>query len=176
MKGWADYLKRGPISRTDGESSNVNVTGVILETPFMSVPNMLRALYPQKWLPYRYLSVFLRSTWDVRAAAKVVRGRVCKANEAGRSSQWGKTDQLEDMKHSQKLRVLLLSAARDEVVPAEETANVGEVVEDMVGRDCVRSVVVPGALHVECVARPHGRSEVVAFLKGLNGDDALRWY
>ena len=30
---------------------------------------MLRALYPQRWLPYRYLGPFVRDRWDARAAA-----------------------------------------------------------------------------------------------------------
>ena len=30
---------------------------------------MLRVLYPQRWLPYRYLGPFVRDRWDARAAA-----------------------------------------------------------------------------------------------------------
>lgn len=31
------------------------ITGLVLETPFSGIKSMLIALYPQKWLPYRYL-------------------------------------------------------------------------------------------------------------------------
>ena len=45
------------------------VHGLVLENAFTSVPDMLRALYPQRWLPYRYLGPFVRDRWDARAAA-----------------------------------------------------------------------------------------------------------
>jgi uncharacterized protein len=45
---------------------DVKIRGIILETPFTSVSDMLRTLYPQKWLPYRYLTPFLRSSWNMR--------------------------------------------------------------------------------------------------------------
>jgi uncharacterized protein len=45
---------------------NLKVRGIILETPFTSVSDMLRTLYPQKWLPYHYLSPFLRSSWNIK--------------------------------------------------------------------------------------------------------------
>ena len=45
------------------------VHGLVLENAFTSVPDMVRALYPQRWLPYRYLGPFVRDKWDARAAA-----------------------------------------------------------------------------------------------------------
>lgn len=45
------------------------VHGLVLENAFTSVPDMLRVLYPQSWLPYRYLGPFVRDRWDARAAA-----------------------------------------------------------------------------------------------------------
>ncbi len=45
------------------------VHGLVLENPFTNVPEMLRVLYPQRWLPYRYLGPFVRDRWDARAAA-----------------------------------------------------------------------------------------------------------
>jgi pimeloyl-ACP methyl ester carboxylesterase len=47
----------------------VELHGLVLENAFTSVPDMLRALYPQRWLPYRYLGPFVRDRWDARAAA-----------------------------------------------------------------------------------------------------------
>jgi hypothetical protein len=46
------------------------VHGLVLENAFTSVPDMLRVLYPQRWLPYRYLGPFVRDRWDARAAAE----------------------------------------------------------------------------------------------------------
>ena len=45
------------------------VHGLVLENAFTGVPDMLRVLYPQRWLPYRYLGPFVRDRWDARAAA-----------------------------------------------------------------------------------------------------------
>jgi uncharacterized protein len=45
------------------------VHGLVLENPFTNVPEMLRVLYPQRWLPYHYLGAFVRDRWDARAAA-----------------------------------------------------------------------------------------------------------
>jgi hypothetical protein len=50
-------------------ASSAVVHGLVLENAFTSVPDMVRALYPQRWLPYRYLGPFVRDRWDARAAA-----------------------------------------------------------------------------------------------------------
>jgi len=50
----------------NNSNPNVKIKGIILETPFTSVSDMLRGLYPQKWLPYRYLTPFLRSSWNIK--------------------------------------------------------------------------------------------------------------
>ena len=46
-----------------------NVQGLILENPFASIPEMVRALYPQRWLPYHYLTPFVLDKWDAVHAA-----------------------------------------------------------------------------------------------------------
>ena len=53
-----------------GSGEYSNVQGLILENPFASVPEMVKTLYPQRWLPYHYLTPFVRDKWDaVRAAS-----------------------------------------------------------------------------------------------------------
>lgn len=137
LTGWANEVRRG---------TGIRVAGVVLETPFVSVPSMLRVLYPQRWLPYRYLAGLLWSSWDVRAAAAdlVARGA--------------------------RPRVLLVSAGRDEVVPEAETRDVERIMQ---GMGEVRGVVVRGALHAECGVRPAGRAAVVAFLKSFERADGI---
>ncbi|KAM0787174.1 hypothetical protein ACM66B_006422 [Microbotryomycetes sp. NB124-2] len=44
------------------------VKGFIIENPLPSIPFMVRALYPQKWLPYHYLGRFAFDRWDARGA------------------------------------------------------------------------------------------------------------
>lgn len=47
-----------------------NIRGLILENPFASIPEMVKALYPQRWLPYKHLAPFVWDRWDaVHAAA-----------------------------------------------------------------------------------------------------------
>ncbi|EIM81341.1 uncharacterized protein STEHIDRAFT_171736 [Stereum hirsutum FP-91666 SS1] len=45
-------------------------TALILENPFLSIPHMLRALYPQKWLPYHYMGGLVWDTWDVEGVVR----------------------------------------------------------------------------------------------------------
>ena len=52
-----------------GSEQYSNVQGLILENPFASVPEMVKALYPQRWLPYHYLAPFVWDAWDAVHAA-----------------------------------------------------------------------------------------------------------
>ncbi|KAG0663092.1 hypothetical protein C6P46_002935 [Rhodotorula mucilaginosa] len=57
--------------------SSPQIAGVVLENPLPSIPYMVRALYPQKWLPYHYLGPFAFDKWDALSAIEqeeVVRG------------------------------------------------------------------------------------------------------
>ena len=51
-----------------GANKLKHIDGLILETPFTSIADMLTSLYPQRWLPYRYLVPFLWNWWDSKAA------------------------------------------------------------------------------------------------------------
>lgn len=57
------------LAHRNGVPNASAVHGLVLENAFTSVPDMLRVLYPQRWLPYRYLGPFVRDRWDARAAA-----------------------------------------------------------------------------------------------------------
>jgi hypothetical protein len=135
MTAWADYLRAG--------AGKLDVVGVVLETPFVSIDRMLRALYPQRWLPYRYLSPFLTSHWDMASAAETVRA-------SGRNA-----------------KVLVLRAQKDEIIPEEEAVAAERVLEDMVCGRGIRKVVVARALHEECMVKAQGREEVLGFLRGF---------
>ncbi|GKZ33782.1 hypothetical protein AbraIFM66950_003819 [Aspergillus brasiliensis] len=72
--GLATYLPRS-CDATDAHPS-LSIAGLILEAPSSSVKDMLISLYPQKWLPYRYLWPFLRSHWDsILAMERMARWR-----------------------------------------------------------------------------------------------------
>jgi uncharacterized protein len=110
------------------------VHGLVLENAFTSVPDMLRALYPQRWLPYRHLGPFVRDRWDARAAA------------ATHISPQGLAR-----------RAMVLVSERDEVVPPAMGREIFEVLRvsgyaegdgDGGARGAVgRLVVLEGALH-----------------------------
>lgn len=114
--------------------------GLVLETPFTSVSSMLRALYPERWLPYRYLTGFLRSHWDsevaLRSIASVDKGR--------------------------RPQVLLCVATRDEVVPPEEAEKLQRVCEET--SLVTKRVNVIGALHNEATTRREGQEGVASFV------------
>lgn len=124
----------------DGGST---VSGLLLETPFVSVRAMLMAIYPQKWLPYRYLGPFLRNHWDSRVALRKI---------ANSGTRWPKT--------------LILQAANDELVPSSQGLELEETSQDL-GLD-VKRIVVSNALHNEVAVKGHGRRAIVDFLNGFS--------
>lgn len=141
---WGQSLGAGVACAAAAEhmakSERQRVQGLILETPFTSVKSMLLALYPEKWLPYRYLSGFLRSHWDSEIALK----RVSEAQADIRPP------------------VLLIAATRDEVVPAEEAEKLQRVCEEA-SLD-IQRVNVIGALHNEATTRREGQEAVARFV------------
>lgn len=117
------------------------VEGLILETPFTSVRDMLTALYPQRWLPYRYLWPFLRSQWDSeRAIRRIAASKQCI-----------------------KPKILILQADNNEIVPRAHG--------DGLFRACstnglnVQKSVVDGALHTEVLTKNTGRRAIVEFIR-----------
>jgi acetyl esterase/lipase len=76
------------------------IYGVILETPFLSVRTMLETLYPQRWLPYRYLWPFLRTHLDSWSNLGLMAERATRDGHI--------------LPH-----VFILEAARDELVPRD---------------------------------------------------------
>ena len=119
------------------------VSGLLLETPFVSVRAMLMAIYPQKWLPYRYLGPFLRNHWDSRLALRKI------ANPGTRSP-----------------KTLILQAANDELVPSSQGLELERTSQDL-GLD-VKRIVVSNALHSEVTVKGQGRRAIVDFLNGFS--------
>ncbi|KAL9034944.1 MAG: hypothetical protein Q9180_005126 [Flavoplaca navasiana] len=119
------------------------LSGLLLETPFVSVRAMLMAIYPQKWLPYRYLGPFLRNHWDSRVAMRTI---------ANPRTRWPRT--------------LILQAANDELVPSSQGLELEQTSQDL-GLD-VKRIVVPNALHNEVAVKSQGRRAIVDFLNGFS--------
>ncbi|KAL8733004.1 MAG: hypothetical protein Q9166_002402 [cf. Caloplaca sp. 2 TL-2023] len=117
------------------------LSGLLLETPFMSVRAMLTTIYPQKWLPYRYLGPFLRNHWDSKAALQRIGGSSIS-----------------------RPKVLILQAANDELVPGSQSEGLEQICRDL-ELDVYRHVI-SGALHTDAAAKAQGRKSIVEFLKG----------
>ncbi|KAI1841408.1 hypothetical protein JX265_007444 [Neoarthrinium moseri] len=122
--------------------SNLRLNSLILETPFTSIRAMLEVLYPQKWLPYKYLWPFLRNHLDSLTNLGLI------------SSKY---------KDSQTSpRILILEAAKDELVPATLSQRLHDRAAE-VGLDSERRAV-SGAFHNDTMFRAEGRRTVSEFI------------
>lgn len=151
-------------------SASPPIHGIILETPFLSIRAMLLALYPQKWLPYRYLSPFLRNHWDSEAALR----RLALASTSTPSSST--PEQL-----NSKPKILILQASRDELVPPNHAVAIERLCLDLgfvskSGPDStfppssddageVHRIEIGGAFHTDVLSKAQGRRAVVGFLR-----------
>jgi hypothetical protein len=104
------------------------IRGLILENPFTSVPAMIHALYPQRWLPYRYLAPLTFDKWDTLTALELhsVRDTVL-----GRVSR----------------EMLVLLSEHDEIVPREMGAQIFRLATRHHPHTSAAMVEVPRALH-----------------------------
>ena len=119
-------------------NTDLRIIGLILETPFTSVADMLRTLYPQKWLPYYYLTPFLRSSWDMREYTTQISRR------------------------SDPPRIMIVQAENDEIV----NEKMAPEIRDLAIRNNleVDHYTVRGALHFECMGHKEFHSWVSAFI------------
>lgn len=101
---------------------------------------MLAALYPQKWLPYRYLWPFLWNRWDSEAALRTIATALTRP------------------------KILLLPGSRDEVVPSVESEKLEALCEEL-QLDFIRKDV-EGALHNEASTKRPGQLAIVDFITG----------
>lgn len=146
------------------------VDGVLLETPFTSVRDMLRELYPQKWLPYRYLGGFLWNHWNSIEGLRRV--GVCAWAPLGDltatplyiSGRKGGITTLAT--NAVRLpKVLILSAEKDELVPAGHALELESLCRQL-SMD-VKRVVVKDALHSNVITKCTGKAAIIAFLKDI---------
>ena len=135
----------------------IRIDGLLLESPFVSVKDMLLELYPQKWLPYRYLGPFLRNHWDTREALR----RLANTRESESGPEGSRA-----VDHP---RILILQAGKDELVPVSQALEL-EACARHVGFDVSR-LEVHGALRNEVALRASGKAAIAMFFsdKGDSG-------
>ena len=141
-------------SSTSPSPSPRLIKGLILETPFISVRSMLTALYPQRWLPYRYLGPFLWNLWDNEVALRRVASTCTK-----------QTSRDSGVDHPQ---ILILQAGQDELVPSEQAEEL-ETCCRQLGFSSIDRRVIVGALHTEVMTRCDGQRAVAEKLRVLGG-------
>ncbi|KAI6783147.1 uncharacterized protein J7T54_000649 [Emericellopsis cladophorae] len=124
----------------------MKVDGLVLETPFTSTRDMLKALYPQKWLPYQYLWPFLRNFMDSWTNLGIIRERASGAQQPG---------------------IYMVEAGKDELVPCKLGQRLFERCQDLglpVERSKIRS-----ALHNEVIVRPQGKQAIAQSIASAVG-------
>ncbi|CAG8444474.1 6246_t:CDS:2 [Ambispora leptoticha] len=97
--GVAIYLAK----QVQDYNNNHQLRGIILENTFTSIKDMIVTIYPQKWLPYRYLinlPFLLRNKWDNVATIREI-----------------------------KVPTLFLSSRNDEIVPQKQMRQLYFVAE-----------------------------------------------
>jgi len=144
---WGQSIGAGVATSTAAAMGKANtrekLDGIILETPFVSVKEMLIALYPQRWLPYRYLWPFLWNMWDSKTA-------------------------LQELARMQQPRILVLTAGKDEVVPPDQPKQIIDLCRFL--KLDITQGEVPGVLHTEAMNRQEGTMMVLDFIRGIAGN------
>lgn len=149
----ASYLASQQSKQTSTHKCNGSLAplvGLIFEAPTSSIKDMLISLYPQKWLPYRYLWPLSWNTWDItKSMSQMARWRDELGNRA--------TDPATRLPP-----IFLLSAEKDEIVPSYVPGKLER---------CARSLdldlktkEVAGAMHTEAPLKLDGRKALVEFI------------
>lgn len=122
-----------------------NVQGLVLENPFASIPEMVKALYPQRWLPYHYLAPFVWDKWDaVRAASNTSQDSLLRRLS-------------EDM--------LVLVSEKDELVPNWMGMGILDATKSK-GRP---SVIIRDSLHENAWEQRQWVREIVQYVGNISG-------
>ncbi|KAL4960532.1 alpha/beta hydrolase [Aspergillus stella-maris] len=146
-------------TETKREKMRPIIKGLILEAPISSIKDMLISLYPQKWLPYRYLWPFSWNNWDVKASLeRLSQHKALSSTPAHLQAQ----DAVPP--------ILLLSAESDEVIPPWVADQLEEKAKS-VGLNTERKDV-KGAMHIECPLKHEGRKALVEFITGSSSSSS----
>lgn len=90
-------------------ASSARCDGLVFENGFASIPRMVAALYPSKWVPYHYLGRWAFDTWDARGVFQRARG----SDEAHTGLESATTAAT----RVNEVPILFLSSSNDELVP-----------------------------------------------------------
>lgn len=136
------------------------VSGLILEAPISNIKDMLISLYPQKWLPYRYLWPFSWNNWCTATSLERL---------AAYEADTSKHLESESAAHTVGSQspsvppILILSAENDEVIPPYVSGHLEKRGQEL-GLNISRKEV-PGAMHTEGPLKHDGRDALVGFIR-----------
>jgi acetyl esterase/lipase len=142
---WGQSIGAGVATNLAAEYSmpdNLHLDSLVLETPFTSIRAMLAVLYPQKWLPYKYLWPFLRNQLDSLQNLGQIANRY--------------------MVTQAPPRIFILEAAKDELVPLELSKQLYNRCVEL-GLPVERKAV-SGAFHNDAMFRAEGKTAVLKFI------------
>jgi pimeloyl-ACP methyl ester carboxylesterase len=136
------------------------ISRLILEAPTSSIKDMLIALYPQKWLPYRYMWPFSWNTWDIMAKMS----EMAMWRDSGNSLAGSESFVSGAMNPSPRSipPIFLLVAEKDEVIPAYVPNRLEKRAKSL-GMQIYRKDVL-GAMHTEGPLKLDGRKAMVQFI------------
>lgn len=126
------------------QEHSVKVDALILETPFTDIAGLVREVYPQRWLPYYYLTPFLKENWAMKGPLE---------------NWWKNVDKLG--------KVLVLRAEKDELVGEKLQREAEDLLHKICGDRC-RVHIVRGAGHQDCLQEKGGK-EIQGFVRELCG-------
>jgi fermentation-respiration switch protein FrsA (DUF1100 family) len=120
----------------DSFPAGTRLHALVLETVFTSVRDMLGAVYPPRWVPYRHLWPFLWNHLDSLANLERIAARTGGAAP----------------------RITIVEAGKDELVPAEHGERLVRRGEEL-GLP-IEKKTVPGAFHNDVMFKKEGRKAV----------------
>ncbi|KAJ5260560.1 hypothetical protein N7478_012165 [Penicillium angulare] len=143
-------------------SNPIPVSGLIMEAPISNIKDMLIGLYPQKWLPYRYLWPFSWNNWCTSSSLERLAAWRDQVTEQGQQNLPNPSNPRLTQPSQSIPPILILSAESDEVIPAHVAGQL-----ECKGRDLgldIQRTVVPGAMHIEGPIKRIGKDALVKFI------------
>ncbi|CAE6533341.1 unnamed protein product [Rhizoctonia solani] len=144
------------------------VRGLVLENAFTSMPAMVRAVYPSKWLPYYYLGPFVFDKWDALSTIQQ-----CALSSTSRPSA------LQNVILNPP-SILIINSEIDELVPSEmgqemlgAASKVHQGLPKPLGTG-PRRVVIPGALHDGAFTKRQWKEAMRMYLAEVANIDSYR--
>lgn len=116
---------------------------------------MVQALYPQRWVPYRYLAPLVLDKWDAHSAM---------AQATNRGQPGAPETVLERLRRDS----IILVSEKDEVVPPEMSLRLAAAASKPADlSDAPRAKIVEGALHENAWQTRTWRIEITRYINEI---------